>query len=78
MFKANRILKYLYCFVAAPRLQALRNRDHGSKVVGMAIRQYALDLAQDKTTTFAQNIDNFIACTCDSKETNPQVILNIA
>ncbi|XP_063927550.1 protein sprint isoform X4 [Zophobas morio] len=63
-------------FLAAPRLQALRNREQtGPKAVGAAIRTYALELAQDKNTTFAQNIDNFIACTCESKETNPQIIM---
>lgn len=55
-------------------MQALRNREQaGPKAVGAAIRAYALELAQDKTTTFAQNIDNFIACTCESKEDRPQV-----
>lgn len=62
--------------LSAPRLQALRNRDqNGPKTVGSSIRTYALELAQDKSTTFAQNIDNFIACTCESKETNPQVVM---
>ncbi|XP_008191541.1 protein sprint isoform X3 [Tribolium castaneum] len=62
--------------LSAPRLQALRNREQsGPKAVGAAIRTYALELAQDKNTTFAQNIDNFIACTCESKETNPQIIM---
>ncbi|XP_031341576.1 protein sprint isoform X3 [Photinus pyralis] len=61
--------------LSAPRLQALRNRENGCRTVGTAIRQYALDLAQDKSTTFAQNIDNFIACTCESKEVNPQVVM---
>lgn len=65
------------CCLAAPRLQALRNREQaGPKAVGAAIRAYALELAQDKTTTFAQNIDNFIACTCESKEDRPQVKQN--
>ncbi|KAF5308871.1 hypothetical protein FQR65_LT00571 [Abscondita terminalis] len=61
--------------LSAPRLQALRNRETGCRTVGTTIRQYALDLAQDKSTTFAQNIDNFIACTCESKEVNPQVVM---
>ncbi|PSN53428.1 hypothetical protein C0J52_05143 [Blattella germanica] len=56
-----------------PRLQALRNRDLGG--TGASIRAYALHLAADKSTTFAQNIDNFIACTRDSRETNPQVVM---
>lgn len=32
-------------------------------------------MAQDRSTTFAQNIDNFIACTRESKESNPQIIM---
>lgn len=61
---------------APPRLQALRNRESDPKAaVGAAIRNYALALAQDKSTTFAQNIENFIQCTCESRETNPQVSL---
>ncbi|KAJ2951791.1 hypothetical protein O0L34_g13956 [Tuta absoluta] len=32
-------------------------------------------MAQDKSTIFAQNVDNFIACTLDSKETCPQVMM---
>ncbi|XP_060531788.1 protein sprint isoform X4 [Cylas formicarius] len=62
--------------LSAPRVEALRNREPGGpKTVGLAIRTYALELAQDKSTTFAQNVDNFIACTCESKETNPQVVM---
>lgn len=64
------------CFIllaAPPRLQALRNRDLGG--TGASIRAYALHLAGDKSTTFAQNIDNFIACTRESRETNPQVVM---
>lgn len=60
-------------FAAPPRLQALRNRDLGG--TGASIRAYALHLAADKSTTFAQSIDNFIACTRDSRETNPQVVM---
>ncbi|PNF41657.1 hypothetical protein B7P43_G07620 [Cryptotermes secundus] len=59
--------------LSPPRLQALRNRDLGG--TGASIRAYALHLAADKSTTFAQNIDNFIACTRDSRETNPQVVM---
>ena len=40
-----------------------------------SIRSYALHLASDKSTTFAQNIDNFIECTLESKETSPQVVM---
>ena len=67
---------YFFFVSAAPRLQALRNREtvgDSRAAVGAAIRNYALELAQDKSTTFAQNIENFIQCTIDSRETNPQV-----
>lgn len=45
------------------------------KVIGGGIRSYALQLHQDKTTTFAQNIDNFIACTRESKENDPHIVM---
>lgn len=40
----------------------------------MSIRVYALRLAADKTTTFSQNIDNFIQCTKEGKEASPHVV----
>ncbi|XP_050668796.1 protein sprint isoform X9 [Leptidea sinapis] len=60
--------------VAAGRVRALRG-GRTSRGAGAALRAYALHLAQDKSTTFAQNVDNFIACTLDSKETCPQVMM---
>lgn len=57
---------------AAGRVRALRG-GRTTRGAGAALRAYALHLAQDKSTTFAQNIDNFIACTLDSKEMSPQV-----
>ncbi|XP_028169737.1 protein sprint isoform X7 [Ostrinia furnacalis] len=60
--------------LAAGRVRALRG-GRGVRGAGAALRAYALHLAQDKSTTFAQNIDNFIACTLDSKETCPQVMM---
>ncbi|XP_063229245.1 protein sprint isoform X2 [Bacillus rossius redtenbacheri] len=59
--------------LSPPRLQALRSRELSG--TGASIRVYALHLFADKSTTFAQNIENFIACTCESKETNPQVVM---
>ncbi|CAD1475719.1 unnamed protein product [Heterotrigona itama] len=56
-----------------PRLQALRNRDNTG--TGSTIRSYALQLAADKTTTFSQNIDNFIQCTKEGKEASPHVVM---
>ncbi|XP_053608354.1 protein sprint isoform X8 [Plodia interpunctella] len=60
--------------LAAGRVRALRGGRTG-RGAGAAVRAYALHLAHDKSTTFAQNIDNFIACTLDSKETCPQVMM---
>lgn len=57
---------------AAGRVRALRSGRSG-RGAGAALRAYALHLAQDKSTTFAQNVDNFISCTLDSKEACPQV-----
>lgn len=60
--------------LSPPRLQALqRTREAGGS--GASIRAYALHLAADKSTTFAQNIDNFISCTRESRETRPQVVM---
>lgn len=56
-------------------MQALsKNRDQVNGT-GMTIRTYALQLAADKTTTFSQNIDNFIQCTRESKEAIPHVVM---
>ncbi|XP_011301200.1 protein sprint isoform X2 [Fopius arisanus] len=59
--------------LAPPRLQALKNRDAGG--IGTSIRAYALLLAADKTTTFSQNIDNFIQCTMEGKEASPNIVM---
>ncbi|KAG7197349.1 hypothetical protein KM043_018456 [Ampulex compressa] len=59
--------------LSPPRLQALRNRENGG--TGSTIRTYALQLAADKTTTFSQNIDNFIQCTKEGKEASPHVVM---
>ncbi|XP_071440940.1 protein sprint, partial [Hetaerina americana] len=42
---------------------------------GASIRAYALHLAADSSTTFAQNIENFISCTRESRETSPQIVM---
>ncbi|XP_068628082.1 protein sprint isoform X2 [Battus philenor] len=60
--------------LAAGRVKALRG-GRTSRGAGAALRAYALHLAQDKSTTFAQNVDNFIACTLDSKEVCPQIMM---
>lgn len=42
---------------------------------GDSIAAYALSLAQDPESTFSRNIENFISCTKDSRETSPQIIM---
>ncbi|KAI4473373.1 hypothetical protein M0802_016154 [Mischocyttarus mexicanus] len=70
----NKIFKErLDPLLSPPGLQALRNRDMSS--TGSTIRSYALQLAADKTTTFSQNIDNFIQCTKEGKEASPHVVM---
>ncbi|XP_050668786.1 protein sprint isoform X2 [Leptidea sinapis] len=72
--KAKSFRDRLDPLLAAGRVRALRG-GRTSRGAGAALRAYALHLAQDKSTTFAQNVDNFIACTLDSKETCPQVMM---
>lgn len=42
---------------------------------GDSIASYALSLANDRTSTFSRNIENFISCTKESRETSPQVVM---
>lgn len=42
---------------------------------GDSIAAYALSLSQDPESTFSRNIENFIACTKDSRETSPQIMM---
>ncbi|XP_043251516.1 protein sprint isoform X2 [Colletes gigas] len=73
MNKNKSIKERLDSLLSTPRLQALRNRDNSG--TGSTIRLYALQLAADKTTTFSQNIDNFIQCTKEGKEGSPHVVM---
>ncbi|XP_011555384.3 protein sprint isoform X3 [Plutella xylostella] len=61
--------------LAASRVRALRGNRTARGGAGAALRAYALHLAQDQSTTFAQNVENFIACTLDSKEVCPQIVM---
>ncbi|XP_025413709.1 protein sprint isoform X4 [Sipha flava] len=62
--------------LAAPRIQALaRSRLMAQTGTGSSTREYALQLAADKSTVFARSIDNFVCCTVESKETNPSVVM---
>lgn len=52
-----------------------RSRLMAQTGTGSSTREYALQLAADKTTVFARSIDNFVCCTVESKETNPSVVM---
>ncbi|GAB0089723.1 Protein sprint [Sergentomyia squamirostris] len=42
---------------------------------GESVGAYAMSLANDSTTTFARNIENFICCTKESREAAPQIVM---
>ncbi len=42
---------------------------------GESVAAYALTLAADSSSTFSRNIENFIACTKESREVAPQVVM---
>lgn len=47
----------------------------GGGTIGETIRNYTLELANDHTSTFSRNIENFISCTKESREAAPQVAM---
>ncbi|XP_026482364.1 protein sprint-like [Ctenocephalides felis] len=59
------------CHQQQPSSQGLRK----GEAPGLRVRRYALQLAKDKSTTFAQNVDHFIACTRDGRERQPHVVM---
>ncbi|XP_036339561.1 protein sprint isoform X2 [Rhagoletis pomonella] len=42
---------------------------------GDLVRACTLQLAQDQSSTFARNVENFISCTKESREAAPQVVM---
>lgn len=60
-------------------LKEHQNDDSSNKLIMLEIvnriSNYVIDLASRKDNTFAMSIDNFIECTKESTETNPNVIL---
>ena len=52
-----------------------RNKSGQPGCAGASIGAYAMQLASDRTTTFARNIENFISCTKDSREGAPQIVM---
>ncbi|XP_058803709.1 protein sprint, partial [Phymastichus coffea] len=59
----------------SPPVRGRGESGQGSNVAGMTISTYALQLAADRTTTFSQNIENFIQCTKEGKEASPHVVM---
>ncbi|XP_037036643.1 uncharacterized protein LOC119074555 isoform X6 [Bradysia coprophila] len=56
------------------RLCHPRNKQNNSGP-GESVAAYALTLAADTSSTFSRNIENFIACTKESREVAPQVVM---
>lgn len=52
-----------------------RNKSNTSGGPGESVRAYTVSLAEDKSSTFSQNIDHFITCTRESHENTPQVVM---
>ncbi|KAL7306644.1 hypothetical protein TKK_0001323 [Trichogramma kaykai] len=70
--KRNRSFR-IDTLMGPPKFRAITNRDHSD--AGAAVRSYAFQLAADSTTTFSQNIENFIKCTREGKEESPHVVM---
>lgn len=62
----------LKVLLASKRVAALRNKE---SVVGVNIRRYIFRLVEERNTTFAMTIENFIQCTRESSETSPAVVM---
>lgn len=68
--KSNLIIIHLFHPTGHPR-----NKSTAGSLPGDTIAAYALRLAGDASSTFSRNIENFIACTKDSRELAPQVVM---
>lgn len=56
----------------SPQLLALRHRQDAEN--GVAIKDYAIGLGSDTSTTFSRAVSNFITCTLESPERDPTVV----
>ncbi|XP_064600127.1 uncharacterized protein LOC135466527 isoform X2 [Liolophura sinensis] len=59
-------------FLSPPRLLSIKSR---RKYSGVRVREYIYSISQDQNTTFGCTISNFIQCTKESKEQNPQIVM---
>lgn len=68
--KKKKLIKYyIFEFSGHPRNKSQQGGP------GEQVGAYALQLASEKTSTFARNIENFISCTKESREIAPQVVM---
>lgn len=64
--------EHLDMLMASRKLGGLYKRD---STVGADIKSYIFKLVQERNTTFAMTIENFIQCTRESSETSPAVVM---
>ncbi|KAK8767134.1 hypothetical protein V5799_006088 [Amblyomma americanum] len=64
--------EHLDMLLASRKLGGLYKRD---STVGSDVRSYIFRLVQERNTTFAMTIENFIQCTRESSETSPAVVM---
>ncbi|KAF2351197.1 VPS9 domain [Trinorchestia longiramus] len=59
--------------ILSPQLLALRHRKDAES--GNSIREYSLQLGSDSSSMFAQNIEQFIKCTLETSEKDPEIVV---
>ncbi|KAL3246030.1 hypothetical protein MRX96_058000 [Rhipicephalus microplus] len=64
--------EHLDMLLASRKLGGLYKRD---STVGADVKSYIFKLVQERNTTFAMTIENFIQCTRESSETSPAVVM---
>ncbi|XP_070377848.1 protein sprint-like isoform X2 [Dermacentor albipictus] len=64
--------EHLDMLLASRKLGGLYKRD---STVGSDVKSYIFKLVQERNTTFAMTIENFIQCTRESSETSPAVVM---
>ncbi|XP_063591203.1 protein sprint-like isoform X1 [Penaeus indicus] len=69
---AHNMDTHLRSRIMSPQLLALRHRQDAEN--GVAIKDYAIGLGSDTSTTFSRAVSNFITCTLESPERDPTVV----
>ncbi|XP_054730491.1 protein sprint isoform X2 [Anastrepha obliqua] len=68
----KRLLSWLWNLICGHPRNKLNAHNGGP---GDLVRACTLQLAEDPSSTFARNIENFISCTKESREAAPQVVM---